>query len=53
VFNAQYGTIHYNSNTYIAVISEAELQNVRSRQMWLKFYMPGMSLKVSSLYTNT
>jgi len=37
----------------MAVISEAELHNVRSRQMWLKFYRPGISLKVSSLYTNT
>jgi len=46
-------TVHYSSDTYIAVISEAELQNVRPRQMWLKFYKPGISLKVSSLCTNT
>jgi len=40
IYGTQCSIIHYNSNTYyIAVISAAEVHNVRSREMLLKFHM--------------
>jgi len=37
-------TLYYSFKHHILVISAAELKNVNSRRMWLKFYMPGISL---------